>query len=89
MYNLSKLSPYTHWRDSARRPRFFWVDARAAFPLMLFILHVRVWTAIIALVAMLSFALLERYAFTVNVFLRWLRSKLAGPRKVASPWWKQ
>jgi intracellular multiplication protein IcmT len=78
----------THWRDSARNTRFFLVDARAAFPLLLFLLHIQIWSFILAVVAMSFFALLERYGFTVNVFLRWARSVLAGPHKVATPWWK-
>jgi len=86
---MANFPPNTHWRDSARRPRFFLVDARAAFPLMLFLLHIRIWTAVLALLAMLFFALVERYGFTIPVFLRWLRSKLAGPHKTATPWWKQ
>lgn len=81
-------SANTHWRDSARNPRFFLIDARAAFPFLLFLLHIRLWSFIVAAVAMSFFALLERYGFTVNVFLRWVRSTLAGPHKTAIPWWK-
>ena len=78
-----------HWRDSARHARFFIIDARAAFPFLLFLLHIRFWSFILAVVATCFFALLERYGFTVGVFLRWIRSALAGPRKTAMPWWKQ
>jgi intracellular multiplication protein IcmT len=77
-----------HWRDSARSPRFFLIDAKAAFPFLLFFLHIRLWSFIVALVAMCFFSLLERYGFTVTVFLRWARTILAGPHKVAMPWWK-
>ncbi|GJM07234.1 MAG: phosphoesterase [marine bacterium B5-7] len=77
-----------HWRDSARMPRFFMVDARAAFPFLVFLLHISWWTFWVAIVAMIFFAALERYGFTVPVFLRWFRSSLAGRRKIASPWWR-
>jgi intracellular multiplication protein IcmT len=79
----------THWRDSARPARFFFVDARAAFPLLLFVLHMRLWTFLVAIVTMVFFALLEKYGFTVVVFGRWLRNFMAGPTKSAHPWWKQ
>jgi intracellular multiplication protein IcmT len=79
----------THWRDSARAARFFFVDARAAFPLLLFLLHMRLWTFILAIVTMIFFALLEKYGFTVIVFGRWIRTFMAGPQKSALPWWKQ
>ncbi|NKB47700.1 MAG: phosphoesterase [Legionellales bacterium] len=83
------FKPDTHWRDSARHPRFFLVDARAAFPLLLFLLHIRVWTAVLALIAVLFFALLEKFGFTMNVFLRWLRATLAGPKKISALWWSK
>lgn len=78
-----------HWRDSARAARFFFVDARAAFPLLLWLLHMRVWSFILAIVAMTFFALLEKYGFTLSVFTRWFRNFLAGPHKSAQPWWKK
>lgn len=86
---MANLNPNAHWRDSARNARFFVVDARAAFPLLLFLLHIRVWSFVLAVVATLFFAAIERYGFTVSVFLRWLRSLLAGRHKTAMPWWKR
>jgi intracellular multiplication protein IcmT len=77
-----------YWRDSARPARFFFVDYRAAFPLLLFLLHIKLWTFIAAIVTMVILAVIEHYGFTVNVFLRWLRTLLAGSRKFSSPWWK-
>lgn len=77
-----------HWRDSARSVRLWIVDFRAAFPLLILFFHIRLWTFIFAVMATLFFSLLERYGFTVAVFLRWMRSYVAGPRKIAQPWWK-
>jgi intracellular multiplication protein IcmT len=77
-----------HWRDSARNVRFWIVDFRATFPLLIFLLHIRLWTFIFAILATGFFALLERWGFTVAVFLRWVRCYIAGPRKIAQPWWK-
>ncbi len=76
-----------HWRDSARAARFGLLDCRAAFPFLLFLFHIHLWTFILALLATLFFAALERYGFTVNVFWRWLRVTLAGKRRVVTPWW--
>ncbi len=77
------------WRDSARNVRLWIVDYRACFPLLIFIFHVSWATFIFAIVAVSFFGALERYGFTVAVFSRWLRSFLAGPRKIAQPWWKK
>ena len=79
----------THWRDSARQPKFFMVDARAAFPLVIFILHITLWTFILAIVCMIFFAMLEKFGFTVTIFMRWIKSFIAGPHISADPWWKQ
>ena len=76
------------WRDSARIPRFFIIDGRAAFPLLLFLLHIRLWTFIVAIIATLFFTALERYGFSIKVFLLWFRCFLAGKRKMSSPWWR-
>lgn len=85
---MARVRPEAHWRDSARATRFFIIDYRAAFPFLLFLLHIRWWTFILALVTMVFLAVLERYGFTVIVFARMFRSILAGPRKISIPWWK-
>lgn len=82
-------SESAHWRDSARSARFFMIDVAAAFPFLIFILHIRMWTFIVALVTMVFFTILSRYGFSVPVFMRWLRNFIGGPRKHAIPWWKE
>lgn len=85
---MPSYSDSAHWRDSARIARFFVIDSTAAFPLLLFLLHIEWWTFIVATIATTFFSILSRYGFTIPVFSRWLRSILAGPRKFAVPWWK-
>ena len=75
---MARVLTEAHWRDSARSPRFFIIDARAAFPFVLFLLHIRWWSFILAVVVTTFFGLLEKYGFSLTVFLRWLRSTLAG-----------
>ena len=78
-----------HWRDSARSVRLFFLDFRACFPLLILLFHIRLWTFILAVVATIFFTLLERYGFSLVIFLRWLRAFIAGNRKIAQPWWKK
>ena len=82
-----EFSVNEHWRDSARSARFFLVDARAAFPLFFFLMHIRVWTGILVLVSAVFFGIIEHYGFTVPVFLRWIRSFFAGNVRSSRPWW--
>jgi intracellular multiplication protein IcmT len=83
-----KFSADAHWRDTARSARFFFVDYRAAFPLLLFLLHIEWWTFFLAVGTTLFLSFLERYGFTVVVFKRWARSILAGSHKMSRPWWR-
>ena len=75
------------WRDTARYPKFLFLDSRAVFPFVIFLLHIRMWTFILAVVFMLFFSLLMRFGFTLGIFARFIRSFVAGPRKAARPWW--
>jgi intracellular multiplication protein IcmT len=78
-----------HWRDSARSIRFFIWDGKAVFPMILFLMHIRIWTFVVAIITMMFFTILNRYGFSPIVFFRWLRSFIAGKRKLATPWWMQ
>ena len=82
-----QFSSNAHWRDSARSARFFIIDAQAAFPVVLFLLHIRLWTFIIAIAATFFFTILNRFGYSVIVFLRFTRTFFAGSRKMAIPWW--
>ncbi len=86
---MAFINPNAHWRDSARPVRLFGIDYRATVPLMLFILHIRLWTFVLAVVCTMFLAILERFGFSLAVFIRYFRSKLAGKHKYVSPWWRE
>jgi intracellular multiplication protein IcmT len=81
--------PGSHWRDSARTPRFFMFDAFAAFPLVIFLLHIRWWTFFLALSITLFLAIIERFKFTIPVFLRLIRGFFGGSVKKSQAWWRE
>lgn len=78
-----------HWRDSARIPRFFIIDGRSAFPLLFFFIHLHWWTFYVTVGVTAFFGLIEHYGFTTTVFLRMLRTFLAGSIKQVKPWWRE
>jgi intracellular multiplication protein IcmT len=86
---LPLIPKEAHWRDSARQVRFFGIDARVSFLLLFFVLHLRLWTFILSLIGIIFFVLIERLGFSLKLFLRICRGILAGPRKLAIPWWKK
>jgi len=81
------VPPEAHWRDSARPARFFGVDYRTLFPLLFWLFVPSMTTFVIAILAVAFFFGLERYGFTLMVFLRWTRATLAGKMRIAYPWW--
>jgi len=79
--------PDASWRDSARSAKLWIFDANATFPLLIFAFNISTNTFLFAIFGMMFFTALSKYGFTIPIFLRWIRSTLAGPRKIAVPWW--
>ncbi len=76
-----------HWRDSARPAKLFMISAYSALPFIIFLLHIRLWTFILAATTTLFFAILEKFGLSIPAFLRWLKVLLAGKHKPAKSWW--
>jgi intracellular multiplication protein IcmT len=82
------MNPDAHWRDSARSPKLFVLDYRAAFPFLYLMVVPSKSSFVIAFIGVMIFAALQYYGFTITVFFRWFRASfLAGRYKKASPWW--
>lgn len=81
------LNADAHWRDSARPVKFFMWDGRAAFPVVIFLMHISWWTFGITVFLIMFFSILNRYGLTPIVFARAFRTFVAGKRKLAIPWW--
>ena len=76
------------WRDTGRTPRFLFMDARIVATILLWLLHMRMWTLYLFIASSIFFVVLERFGFTVPVALRALRVLIAGPiRKVRAIRW--
>jgi hypothetical protein len=73
---------YTHWRDSALTPMFFFFDARCAFIILIFMLRPN-WYTFSAVVTVLVFlGILHHYHLGLVAFCRFLRTFVGGSRKV-------
>jgi intracellular multiplication protein IcmT len=75
-----------HWRNTMKPVRFFMVDARVAFFLMMFILHMRIWTFFTFVAFMLFFWYLERRGLSFGAALRTFRTWILGRRRPAWLW---
>ena len=77
--------PEIYWRDSQRSTRFFIFDARAVFPIVLFLFHAKLWTFTFAIAVMIFFWLLERKGLNFTTALRVMRTFLIGQNRPRAP----
>jgi intracellular multiplication protein IcmT len=66
----------THWRNSMKPARFFFLDARAAVPFVVCLLHLRWYTLVFAAMTTLMFYILEtrglNFVAALRAFRVWL-----------------
>ncbi len=72
-----------------RRARVGPIDAQVVYPLLLWMLHIRMWTSIILLIAIIFLWYLTKkgihLAMMGRIVRRWL---VGGRREIRSPWRK-
>jgi intracellular multiplication protein IcmT len=71
----------THWRNSMKPARFFFMDARAAVPFVFTLLHLRWYTMLMALFTTLIFYLLEQRGMSFDAALRGFRVWFVGRKR--------
>lgn len=69
------------WRDTGLTPKIFMIDARAIFPITLWLFHWAWWTAAIAAICILVLFLVQRTGMTPMACLRALRVAYMGGRR--------
>ena len=69
------------WRDTALTPKIFILDARAVFPIALWLFHWAWWTACVAGIAIVILYLVQRTGMTPLACARALRVTLMGRRR--------
>lgn len=67
------------WRDSAIYPQF-WIlgDARIALFLLLFMLHMQIWTAVLLGSVVALFGIISHFGWSLNILFYFLRGACAG-----------
>lgn len=67
------------WRFTAAPVKILVIDARALLPIAVFLVHMRLWTLIVAGIGVAAFSLLAFFGFTLPVAWRVLRVLICGP----------
>ena len=78
------MAPTSHdvlWRDTGLAPKIFILDARAVFPLALWLFHWSWWTAGIALTCIVLLYLVQRTGMSPMACVRAIRVALLGKRR--------
>lgn len=72
----------SHWRNTMKPTRFFFgIDARAALPLLLLMIHFRTWTVVLVISVMALFYWLEQRGLSFESALRAGRLWIVGPKR--------
>ncbi len=61
------------WRNTSIFPKLFFLDARAVFPILIFLFHWANWTFAIAVICIALLIFLEKRGLTANIGLRFLK----------------
>ncbi len=77
------MSADLHWRNTMKPARFFALDARAAAPFFLVLLHARSWTFALAILTTIVFLVAERRGLTFEAAIRAVRSWIVGNHRPA------
>ena len=67
-----------HWRNTFKPARFFIIDARASFFLLLFLVHIRPWTFVLLVSVFSALYFVERLGYDFQAALRAIRVYFAG-----------
>lgn len=76
------------WRDTARDPVVYGIDARAFMPWLLLLFHIEWWVLYLALVISAFFGFLAYMGMDLPMLIRRVQSSLAGDIRYSLPWWK-
>jgi len=79
------------WRNTAKPAKIGFgpikVDAKLSFFLLVFVFHIREWTAIMAGTLILIFWTIEKFGLSLSATLAFLRMTAGGwERTVSRPW---
>lgn len=69
------------WRDTGLTPKIFILDARAIFPVAIWLFHWALWTGIIAGVGVVGLYLVQRSGMSPMACVRAMRVKILGTRR--------
>jgi hypothetical protein len=83
-YNIYRST--VHWRHAMARPRLAFFDARLVFFVALFAFHIRWWTFLTLVFALVALAVAHQFGYSPDGLWRLLKSRIVGPFRPALPY---
>lgn len=77
------------WRNTMLPVRVYVADARVLIPVLVVLVHIRLWTLYVAMGGIVVFAVLEWLGLTFPAAMRTVRRWIVGSRRPAIPAWKK
>lgn len=75
------------WRYAGLTPKIFGVPAIAYMPILLFLVHMKAWTLVLALGSIVIGWMLSFLGFDLKVLYGKMTQLIRGKRIVAHGWW--
>lgn len=72
-----------YWRETHKQPRFLIFDGRLVFLILVVLMHLRFWTACVAIAAMFILFFFERKGVSADSILRFIRARIVGSKRTA------
>lgn len=72
-----------YWRETHRQPRFLMLDGRIVILLLLMVMHIRLWTIALTLVAIAVQWWFGRKGISPDSILRFIRASIVGRKRTA------
>lgn len=72
-----------YWRETHRQPRFLMLDGRIVVLLLLMVMHIRLWTIALTLIAIAIQWWFGRKGIGPDSILRFIRASIVGRRRTA------
>ncbi|MCE6959683.1 IcmT/TraK family protein [Cereibacter sphaeroides] len=80
---MSLFGTPLYWRETHRQPRFLLFDGRITILLLLMVMHIRIWTIALTVIAIAILWWFGRKGVSPDSILRFLRARIVGRRRTA------
>lgn len=76
------------WHHAAKEPKFLFIfDWKISFIFLFLLFHFRIWVLATLIIFAVILSVLNRFGYSLSVFYKKARSKLAGDVRVSRPFW--